>query len=388
MGTGAIAVIFHDFPYASSSTPLRVLTALVFFLNLGLFVLFNVVTLARYIMFPALWRRVLHDPVQSLYLATYPMGGTTLISVAVGLLYQQWNFGGPRFLYALWGCWWIVVVLSFVSAFWLIHLMKIRQHHTFPNMTAVWILPLVTFVVAPSTGGVLASPLLQLNPSHALLTLTLSTIMLAMGLALAFMMLSFYFLRLLLHGVPPGASVISTFIPIGPMGQSGYTLLLLGQGFRAALPLQHGASDLLRDPATGQIIEVLCVCASFVLWALASMWYVYAVLGVQEILRHKPFPFKLSTWGMIFPLGVYANHTVSLSVILGSNFLRVWGVIFSGVAIVAWLGVLVRTLDLVRNGRIFYAPILEDVDESAGLERKRSDHIDSSDSSDSSFACC
>lgn len=158
------------------------------------------------------------------------------------------------------------------------------------------------FVVAASTGGVLYSPLLPLSPSHALITLTISAFVLAIGLALVFMLLTCYFLRLLLHGIPSDASVISTFIPLGPMGQGGYTLLLLGQGFRATLPLQPGLSSLLRDPATGQMIEVLCVCTSFVLWAFASMWFVYAVLGVREVLRHKSFPFKLSVWGMIFPL--------------------------------------------------------------------------------------
>ncbi|EMD37840.1 hypothetical protein CERSUDRAFT_94832 [Gelatoporia subvermispora B] len=377
MGTGAVAIAIHNFPYASSSATLHILTAIIFFLNLTLFVLFNILTFARYALFPELWQRVLHDPVQSLYLATHPMGGTTLISVSVALFYEDWHFGGHRFLYMLWGFWWVVVVLSFICAFWLIHLMKIRQEHAFPDMTAVWMLPVVTFVVAPSTGAALVAPLLAINPSHAMLTLVLSTFMLSIGLALAFMFLSFYLLRLLIHGVPQGPRAVSMFIPVGPMGQGGYTMLLLGQGYRAALPLQHGASDLLRDPTTGQTIEVVCVCVAFLLWTLASMWYIYAILGAHEVLRNQGFSFHLSTWGLIFPLGVYANLTVSLYVILGSNFFRVWGVIFTGVAIVAWLGALSRVTMLAFTGRVFRPPLLEDIEEI----RKAEQHTPQVDSS-------
>ena len=177
-------------------------------------------------------------------------------------------------------------------------------------MTAVWLLPVVTLVVGSSTGGVLAGALLPLSEYHALLTLALSTVMVAIGLALAFMILTMYFLRLIVYGVPQGASVISVFIPLGPMGQGGYSILLLGQGYRSILPLKNN-SQVLTDSVTGETINVICVCVAFVLWSLATMWLLYAILAVQEVLRQAWFPIKLPFWGLIFPTVSIHIHTLA-----------------------------------------------------------------------------
>ena len=48
---------------------------------------------------------------------------------------------------------------------------------------------------------------------------------------------------------------------------------------------------------------VICValCAGMVLWSLATMWLIYALLAVGEVLRKTRFPFKQAFWGLIFP---------------------------------------------------------------------------------------
>lgn len=66
---------------------------------------------------------MIRHPVQSLYIGTYPMGAATLINVAVGLIYEQYGFGHKAFLYFLWAMWWLDVVLSFLCAFLLVHIM-------------------------------------------------------------------------------------------------------------------------------------------------------------------------------------------------------------------------------------------------------------------------
>ena len=168
-------------------------------------------------------------------------------------------------------------------------------------MTAVWLLPVVTLIVASSTGGTIAAPLASYSTSHALLTLTVSAVLVFIGLGLALMILTMYLLRLIIHGVPPNANVLSVFIPLGPMGQGGYSILLLGQGFQSLLPLRSGGSAILRQEHAGEIISVLSVCAAMVLWSLATMWFVYAVLAVVEVTRQTRVPFKQAFWGLIFP---------------------------------------------------------------------------------------
>ncbi|KAH8083777.1 voltage-dependent anion channel [Cristinia sonorae] len=362
MGTGAISILFHAFPFGRGSEAMNIFSAIFFFLNLLLFVLFNILTAARYAMFPHIWPIMLRHPVQSLYLGCYPMGATTLINVGVVLLDSEWHWGGKKFIYILWALWWVDVAISVVCAFPLVHYMKAKQDHALSRMTAVWILPVVTLIVASSTGGVLAGALVKYSVDHALLTLTASTVMLAAGEAMAFMLLTIYFFRLIVHGIPQGGSVISTFIPLGPMSQGGYSFLLLGSGFRSVLPLKYDSSDFLISPHTGEIIDVFCICLAVVLWSIATMWLLFALLAVYEILSREKFVFKLPTWGLIFPNGVYANLTISLYNTFGSHFFRIWGCITAAAVLALWTGVFVRTLTFVRNGSIFEAPCLEEMD--------------------------
>ncbi|KAI0341913.1 hypothetical protein BDW22DRAFT_1357999 [Trametopsis cervina] len=362
MGTGAISILFHNYPYPTRT--LYIFTFIIFFLNLVLFIIFNILTIARYVIFPDIWSIMIRHPVQSLYLGCYPMGGSTLINIGVSLIYQQYGFGGKPFLYFLWAMWWLEVGLSFLCVFPLVHIMKTRQDHTLSRMTAIWLLPIVTFVVASSTGGVIAPALLPFSRYHALITLTLSAYMVFVGLAFAFMILSIYFLRLITYGLPQGASVISVFIPLGPMGQGGYAILLLGQGFRSILPSDDGS--VLSDQNTGEVLNVICIAAAFVLWSIATAWLLYALLAVAEVANPQGeaqrFPFKLPVWGLIFPNGVYANLTLRLALELDITCLRIWGAIWAPITLLVWSLVFTRTLTLLRYGRIFESPCIEEVD--------------------------
>ncbi|TCD64157.1 transporter [Steccherinum ochraceum] len=370
MGTGAISILFHNFPYGSGTVPMRVFSAIFFFLNLCLFIVFNALTIARYTIFPDIWSIMIRHPVQSLYVGCYPMGAATLINVSVSLLYSNWNIGGKPFLYVLWAFWWLDVAVSCLCAFPMVHIMKTRQDHALTRMTAIWILPEVSLIVASSTGGILAPELAKYSVNNALLTLTVSAVLVTIGEALAMMILTMYLFRLIIHGIPQGSAVISTFIPLGPMSQGGYAIILLGSGFRSILPLSYGNSEFLRSPTTGETIYVLCVCLAIGLWALATMWLVYSLLAVGEGLVQERFPFKLPLWGLIFPNGVYANLTIELFYILDSPFFRIWGVITAGTTLVLWSGVFILTLKFVRKGAIFEAPCLEEIDMARSEKRQ------------------
>jgi tellurite resistance protein TehA-like permease len=168
-------------------------------------------------------------------------------------------------------------------------------------MTTVWLLPVVTLIVASSAGGELALALHPYSVTSALTILAFTIVMVSVGLALAFMILTIYFYRLILHGFPPGTSIVSSFIPLGPMGQAGFSVILIGQSMKAFLPVAGSTSPFLGSAHAGEIVYVLAVCVGFYLWALATMWLGYGLLGIQHIVRRTRIPFKLSFWGMIFP---------------------------------------------------------------------------------------
>ena len=291
------------------------------FLNLFLFAIFNLLTALRYAIFPEIWGTIMHHPTQSLFLATYPMGATTLISIAVGI-HAENGFGGKPFVYTLWTLWWADVFLSLLCAFGIVHVMLVcvqhplfiylvliqlfsdrftRQKHSLERMTAVWLLPVVTLIVASSTGGILAASLLEYSISASLATLVFSTVLVTMGLTLAFMMIFLYFLRLALYGVPRNGGVVSVFIPLGPLGQGAYSILLLGSGYDSVLPLASSTSTILRQPNIGKIINVMTFVIALVLWSMATLWLVFAVMAMIDVIWHDTVPFKQAFWSLIFP---------------------------------------------------------------------------------------
>ena len=168
-------------------------------------------------------------------------------------------------------------------------------------MTAGWILPSVTLIVASSVGGELALALREYSLNCALTTLAFSVFILSIGLALSFMILTVYIDRLIVHGFPQGSSIVSSFIASGPFGQAGFSVLNIGNIMKETLPVAGSRSPFLSSTQTGEIVFTLCVCLSFILWAFATMWILYGLLGLQHVFRRSRITFDLSFWGMIFP---------------------------------------------------------------------------------------
>lgn len=87
-------------------------------------------------------------------------------------------------------------------------------------MGAPWLLPIVTCVVSSSSGAIVAKVLP--HPQYALATLVANFVLWSVGVPLALMMIVIYLLRLMLYKLPPKAIIVSTFLPLGPIGQGGY----------------------------------------------------------------------------------------------------------------------------------------------------------------------
>ena len=88
------------------------------------------------------------------------------------------------------------------------------------SMTAVWLLPIVSCVVAASSGGIVAEALP--NEQYALWTIIVSYVLWGMGIPLSLMVMAIYLQRLTLHKLPPKAVIVSVFLPLGPLGQGGF----------------------------------------------------------------------------------------------------------------------------------------------------------------------
>lgn len=127
-------------------------------------------------------------------------------------------------------------------------------------------------------------------------------VMIIIGLAYALKYITMFFQRLIISGHPTGLSIMSTFIPLGPLCQSGYSFLLFAENFRAQLPLKGGNSaDFLRSDLAGPILYAICLCAGFTLWALSTAWIAFSLMGIGHVIRRENIGFGPTYWGLIFP---------------------------------------------------------------------------------------
>lgn len=349
MGTGSVSILFAAFPYGRDSG--MMLASLVwFFLNLFLFCTFTALSVVKYSAYPDQWSKLVRNPVTSLYLGTFPMGATTLLSVALEVIHRYYGFGSKHFVYAIWSLWCVDVAVSVACAWPGVHMMFVRHTHTLATMNSMWLLPVVTLIVASSAGQVIAADLLPYSPYYALLTAAISAFMVTIGLSLALMILTIYLARLVIHGLPPTGAILSVFLPLGPTGQAGFSIYLFGVNMHKMLPYHDaGESVFLSSPFIGEIIYALCVATAFVLWSLATMWLAYGLLALKTTLFKSRPNFKMGFWGIVFPNGVYANLTLNLAEAFDSVGLRVWGSMYAVIVLCLWTGMALRSLVALKQ---------------------------------------
>lgn len=69
MGTGIVSILLQNLPYNGSW--LYWISVVVFAFNVFLFILFSVISLARYTLFRGIWTTMLNHPTQSLFLGLW-----------------------------------------------------------------------------------------------------------------------------------------------------------------------------------------------------------------------------------------------------------------------------------------------------------------------------
>lgn len=149
-------------------------------------------------------------------------------------------------------------------------------------MTAVWLLPVVSTIVAAASGGIVAEMLP--NPQHALWTLITSYILWGTGVPLAMVILVMYFHRLTVHRLPPREVIVSVFLPLGPLGQGGFGIMQLG---KVALQLFPKTGSLIED--AGKVLYVVGFGLALIMWGYGLVWFFFALASISR----TKFPFNM-----------------------------------------------------------------------------------------------
>ncbi len=341
MGTGVLALAL---PQAFAR--LHPVAEALWWLALGLFVLFSVLYSARWLMFFHEARRIFSHSTVSMFFGTIPMGLATVLNGALVFGLARFGEGILPWVEALW---WVDVGMALLCGVAIPFLMFTRQEHSIDQMTAVWLLPVVAAEVAAASGGLLAPHLA--DSARQLQMLVTSYVLWAVSLPVAFSILTILILRMVLHKLPPAHMAASSWLALGPIGTGALGMLLLG-GDAPAIFAANGLAGF------GETARGLGLIAGLVLWGCGFWWLLTAVLITLKHV-HQGMPFNLGWWGFTFPLGVYALATLRLGAWLELGFFKGMGALLVLALVGLWALVGWRTLCGAWRGELFVSPCIK-----------------------------
>jgi tellurite resistance protein TehA-like permease len=92
------------------------------------------------------------------------------------------------------------------------------------EMTALWLIPIFSVVIAASSGGLIAKALE--SPQHKIWTLVIRYVFWGIWTPLSWLIITFYFPRLTVHEPLPREATVSSMLPIEPLALSGYSYVV------------------------------------------------------------------------------------------------------------------------------------------------------------------
>jgi tellurite resistance protein TehA-like permease len=244
-----------------------------------------------------------------------------------------------------------------------------RQTHSQDTISAALLLPIVSTVVAASSGGVVAGAIAPFDPQLARSTVIVSYVVWGTGVPVALFFITMWIHRTIIGGVPSAAALPTLFLPLGPCGQGSYGIILLGHVTRnlaythnigfTILPEGISSADAMLRIADA--VYASCLVTGLILWGLALVWYTVAMtITIDHGLRNKvyfaPRNFSIGWTAYTFPIGVWATATNQLAIEFGSPAFKVIGTAVSVQVILQWAYVFAMCCIKAWQGTIFVAP--------------------------------
>ncbi|WP_459892001.1 TDT family transporter [Hydrogenobaculum acidophilum] len=338
MGTGIVAIDLHNSPY---HFPYMIpITKFIWELNIVFFSIISILFIARWIFFFEGAKRMLHHPVQSMFIGAIPMGFATIVNGFI-------LFYGNIYAHLDYYLWWIDAFLAIISGFLVPFYMFISQEHSLDKMTGVWLLPIVPSEVTAASGGFVAPHVDQIHAQYIVYT---SYILWSLSVPLAMSILVILFFRLAVHGLPPKDMAVSIWLVLGPIGTGALAMFLLGQ---ASSGVFYGTEFELFSRLFFRVGFMI----GMLLWAYGLWWFAMAIMTTLKYLK-EGLPFNMGWWGFTFPLGVFTAATIQVWIFTGFEFVKILSGVEIAMLTTFYVIVMIKTLQGVWHGSLFRAPCL------------------------------
>jgi C4-dicarboxylate transporter/malic acid transport protein len=265
-----------------------------------------------------------------------------LMTVGTGtlLLGRDW-IGLDAAVGADWALWGLGTTLGLVTACWIPYLMMTRHEIAPDGAFGGWLMPVVPPMVSAANGALLIP---YAAAGQARLTLLLGCYaMFGISLFASVIIITLLWGRLVTHKTLPALLVPTTWIVLGPLGQS----------ITAAGNLAKVAGLTLHAPyAAGA--SVFALLYGVPTWGFAMAWLVIAAaITLRAARTGKGLPFGLTWWSFTFPVGTCVTGTIGLAARTGADLLRYGAAGLFLLLLAAWLIVAIRTMHGGASGRLF-----------------------------------
>jgi tellurite resistance protein TehA-like permease len=382
MGTGIVAVLLISIPFKAQW--LYYLSIVFFVLNTVLFALALATSILRYSLYPEIWTVMIQDPVNSLFIATMPMGLATLIEMWVFVCVPLWGPWARTFAWALWMVDSViaVAVTVFLSFFLSVPIHSDRdddsqaddveqclsrsyqvvgQDHRRAAPTHCrhyccgWngLGSCRGFTEQRTCAGDTDRLLCPLGHGNAACNGGVGRLLSAPGGSQDTAPRSDS------QQLSPTGSAwvwwLWVWLPINIITSSVVEQAQLTES--SIMYLGKVSRDIFQetnalDPMAGSILYVLGFFVAIIMWGFGLVWF---CLALASIYQSRPFPFNMGWWGFTFPLGVFAASTIQLGIELSSLFFRVLGTVSPtppAMLIDAAISSLIGSLDLCHPGHL------------------------------------
>ena len=200
-------------------------------------------------------------------------------------------------------------------------------------------MPIVPPMVSAATGALLVP---YAAAGQARLTLLVGCYaMFGISLFMSVIIITLLWGRLVTYKTLPAVMVPTSWIVLGPLGQS----------VTAAGNLANVGGLTLHAPyAAGA--DAFALLYGIPTWGFAMAWLAIAASITLRAAR-KGLPFGLTWWSFTFPVGTCVTGTIGLAARTGSDLLRYGAAALFVLLLAAWLIVAVRTVRDGARGRLF-----------------------------------
>lgn len=387
MGVGITSGIMYNFPIKSIEKGMKFVGIIYFFINLVILVINHSLFICKYNKMEKIWK-ILHEPHLTIYFGASSMSFTTMINMLF--------FLKPNWKTAIFTLWWInffqaICCIFFITFFLLSyptniyqkkHLEegffehnKLREKNEFlSKVTPAYLLPLVTTTVTSASGALISS---IIDGEKYLLSMIIVTFMLfGVAITSSIVFIPIIFTKILTFGLPKFNNSFTMFVPIGIMGQGGFSILLNSINLIRYLKLTNIVNNETQLIIIDKIIKIQGLGISILFLSFGILLTIWGILTIgywyigwpnsyhNNKKKHNKVRYWTPTmWAATFPFGTISLSSLEIYKITNIRGFQILSTIYGFTVIIITTWCMIGTLVYVIPWKGIYRVISGDEDE-------------------------